>query len=58
VDNNVNVTILWLDIEGAEYWLGDAGQNQVHFLRFEPSFAIVHKRVRHGMRNFLMHVLP
>jgi hypothetical protein len=27
--NGVNVTLLWLDIEGSQYWLGDAGQNQV-----------------------------
>jgi hypothetical protein len=29
VANGVNVTLLWLDIEGADYWLGDAGRNQV-----------------------------
>ena len=29
VANGVNVTLLWLDIEGSEYWLGDAGHNQV-----------------------------
>lgn len=28
VTNGVNVTLLWLDIEGANYWLGDAGSNQ------------------------------
>jgi hypothetical protein len=27
--NGVNVTLLWLDIEGSQYWLGDAGRNQV-----------------------------
>ena len=27
-DNNVQYGQLWLDIEGADYWLGDAGANQ------------------------------
>jgi hypothetical protein len=26
--NGVNVTLLWLDIEGSQYWLGNAGRNQ------------------------------
>lgn len=66
VANGVNVTLLWLDIEGAEYWLGDAGQNQANLLvaraaRFAYPAVSNHPRhtlARHGMRSSSTRVSP
>jgi hypothetical protein len=40
VANGVNVTLLWLDIEGSQYWLGDAGRNQVSIHGFSTSLQL------------------
>ena len=43
VANGVNVTLLWLDIEGANYWLGNADSNRVGFTpRFHAANPISH----------------
>jgi hypothetical protein len=60
VANGVNVTLLWLDIEGAEYWLGDAGQNQANllFARAAQFAHPAHTLARHGMHSSSTPVSP
>ena len=58
--------LVTLDIEGAEYWLGDAGQNQANLLvaraaRFAYPAVSNHPRhtlARHGMRSSSTRVSP